>query len=424
MSRKADMTMEQIEKITLENGLSVSTRRNPATPTVSFALRIATGDIDDPGNAIGLSDFAAAVIIKGTEKRSQRELAEKIDSLGMELHFGSGRHTSMLVGRTMNENLGPALKLCREILESATPPEEEIQRMKQRMQTALKMQLDDPATAATDRLREMIYGPEHPYGRPIRQRIEGLGRIDRTMVIEYYRNALKPGAIRGVVVGDVETDQVETSLKTAFGSWKTGGSFDITRFEPVQDPEKPRREDILLPGKTQSDISLGWQGIERTHEDYYALLVGNTALGRMGLGGRIGQRVREAEGMAYYAYTTFSAGVGAGPFMMRAGVDPANIDRAIEITLEELETARKEGLSAEEISDAAKYLSGSMARQMETNGGLASVLLNQEMYGLGDDYYRRFPEILARLTANDVGEAFQRQLKPDSYCCAVAGPEG
>jgi zinc protease len=415
--------MKEIQRHKLENGMSVMLRKNQATPTVSFAFRIAAGSLDDPADSIGLMDFSAPLFTKGTEKKSPGEIAEKIDSLGLELSFSSGRHSCMLYGRVLSDYLEPAMKLCRELLEHSQPPEDEVTRMKQRMHTGLNMQLDDPASVATDRMREMIYGSDHPYGRTIRQQLEGLQQITRDDVIGYFRTVIKPGAIQAVIVGDFDDDSIGRQLDKAFSSWNTGGEFNITRFAEVKDAEASRTEMIPMPGKTQSDIALGWQGISRTDEDYYALLAGNTALGRMGLGGRIGQRVREDEGMAYYAYANFSAGVGAGPYAVRAGVNPKDVNKTIEIAVEEIRKCKQHGLKAEEIEDSVKYLSGSMARQMETNSGLASVLLNQELFKLGDDYYRRFPEILAALDVNRVNDAMAKHLKPDCFCCAVAGPE-
>lgn len=415
--------MNDLLRFKLANGMHFLAFDNPANPTISFAFRIANGGHITEDAKVGLEEFAAAVFRKGTEKRTGAELSEAIDALGMDISFSPGKHTSMLSGRVMTEHFPAAISICREMLESSAPSEDEIARMKQRMTTGLTMQLDDPATVAADKVHEMIYGSDHPYGISIRRRLECINSISREDVISHFRRFIRPGAIMAIAAGDLSTIDLKATAEKAFSGWDSGGSFTLTPFTPAPLPSEPKMESITIPGKTQSDIALGWQGISRFDDDYYPLLVGNTVLGRMGLGGRIGQRVREKEGMAYYAFTTFSAGVGAGPFQFRAGVDPKNIGKTIAIALEELERARDEGLEQQEIDDARKYLAGAMARQMETNGGLATVLLNQELYGLGDDYYRRFPHIINSLSLEDVNNALARNLKPEARCCAVAGPQ-
>lgn len=418
------MTQVPVHTFTLANGMKILCRRNPANPTVSLNLRVAAGGADDSNAKTGLAAFATSLATKGTSLRTAAQIAEVIDSLGMDIGFSAGQHTSSLSARLLAESLHPALALVTEILSSTRPPTDEMERMRARISTGIRMKLDDPAAVATDQLDELIYGPDHPYGRGLDGKLESVGKITLDDIHGWYRGNLQPGAVVGVIVGDVEPNEIERIARDTFGGWSGSGSFSIEAAPDVAPPAAPVRRDIPMPGKTQSDIALGFPGIRRSDPDFYALTVGNTVLGRLSLGGRIGRRVRDAEGMAYYAYTTFDAGVGAGPFMFRAGVNPANVDRAIELALEEMTLVKREGITAEEMEDAVLFLSGSMARQVETNAGMAAIMINQELFGLGDDYYLRYGEILRSLTLDQVNSALGRILLPEKYCLAVAGPRG
>lgn len=415
------MSIEGLKKFTLPNGMRIIARRNPANPTVSFQFRTSSGSSDDPNEKMGLTGLASSLITKGSAKHSAGEIAESIDRLGMEMGFSSGKHTGSLSGKVLVDVFSKALALAREVLSSPAPPREELDRMRQRILTGLMMKLDDPGAVATDKMMEMIFGAEHPYGRPSRLALETIPNITLDDVHGWYEQRIKPGAFIGVIVGDIDLGEIEKLVTRALGSWEGGGEFALIPADDVAVPAEPKFEQIEMPGKTQSDVALGFPGIRRSDEDYYALLAGNTALGRLSLGGRVGQRVRDAEGMAYYAYTNFDAGVGAGPYMFRAGVAPQNVDRAVELALEEMEKVRKEGLTAEEVEDSIVYLAGSMARQTETNGGMAATIMNQELYGLGDDYYLCFPDIMRALTLDEVNAALAKHLHPEGYCLAVAG---
>jgi len=379
--------------------------------------------VDDPRGKHGLASFARALLTKGTARRTAAQIAEKIDSLGLELGFSSGRHTLGLSARVLAENLRPALALIREVLAEPSPPADECERMRQRIATAIKRRLDDPASVAVDTLGEMIFGSRHPYSQTGQGTLKSVAAITLEDILEFYSERLKPGAATAVVVGDFDPDEIESIVAVTIGRWKGGGEFVLKEPKSVDLPDGPQRRDIALPEKTQTDVALGYQGIKRLDPAFHALQVGNTVLGRLSLGGRIGQRVRDREGMAYYAYTAFDAGVGAGPFMFRAGVAPANVDRAVELALEEMRCARDEGITAEEMEDAILYLSGGVARQVETNGGMAATLLHQETFGLGDDYYLRYESILRDLTLDDVNEVLAAHLHPDNYYLVVAGAE-
>ena len=417
------MSLDDLRKFQLPNGMKLLCRRNAANPTASFSFRLSTGSILEPVEKTGLASLAGSLITKGTDNKGAQDIAEAIDSLGLDLGFSTGKHTSSMGGRVLAEVLPAALKLAAEILSGAKPGEEELERMRQRILTGIQLKLDDPAAVASDKMMELIYGADHPYGKPFATALKTLPHITLEDILSYYREHVLPGAAIGVVVGDIELGEIEKIVKTATVKWQGGGDFNLQPADFVPLPENPRKEEIQMPGKTQSDIALGFQGIRRSDPDYYALQVGNTVLGRLGLGGRVGQRVRDKEGMAYYAFTSFDAGIGAGPYMFRAGVNPANIKRAVELALEEMTKAKKDGISQEEMDDAVTFLSGGMARQVETNSGMAAVMINQEIYGLGDDYYVRFPEILKSLILEDVNNALARHLQPQHYCLATAGPD-
>ena len=418
------MSAPDIRHAALANGMKLVTRRNGANPTVSIQLSIAcAGSVSDPDGKVGLASFARSLLTKGTVKRSAAEVAEAIDSLGLELGFSTGRHTLAMSARVLAENLSPALELIREIVAEPAPTPDEYQRMRERIVTGLKRRLDDPAAVATDELMEMIYGAAHPYGRTARHKLDCIADISLEEIAGWHAAMLVPGAAVAVLVGDFDADGIDKLVADALGSWAGGGKFVLEPPEPVAQPSGTTRKFIGMPEKTQSDVALGYPCIARLDPAYHALQVGNTVLGRLSLGGRVGQRVRDREGMAYYAYTAFDAGVGAGPFMFRAGVSPENVDRAVELALEEMGKAAAEGITAEEMEDSVLYLSGGMARQVETNGGMASTLLNQEIFGLGDDYYLRFESILRDLTLEQVNAALAAHLHPEDYCLAIAGPE-
>ena len=100
---------------------------------------------------------------------------------------------------------------------------------------------------------------------------------------------------------------------------------------PPPPPVLAREQRVIdLPGKSQSDIAYGFTAISRLDPRYYAYWVMNNILGQFGLGGRLADNIRERQGMAYYAFSSFDPSVGDGPLIVRAGVDPANVERALE----------------------------------------------------------------------------------------------
>jgi zinc protease len=148
----------------------------------------------------------------------------------------------------------------------------------------------------------------------------------------------------------------------------------------------------------------------------------NNILGQFGLGGRLAENIRERQGMAYYAFSGFDPSLGPGPLVIRAGVDPRNVDRSIAAIDAEVAALGAEGPTEREMAETKQYLIGSIPRLLETNGGIAAFLQLTEFFGLGLDYDRRLPGFIESVSIEQVRAAAAAVLHPERAALAVAGP--
>ncbi len=179
---------------------------------------------------------------------------------------------------------------------------------------------------------------------------------------------------------------------------------------------------MTVEGKTQSDVVLGWLGMTRTDPDYMKAGLANNILGVFGMMGRLGDNLRDRQGLAYYVYSRLEAGLGAGPWAAVAGVNPANVQRTVDGIRGEVRRLRQEPVSADDLANSQLSLTGSLPLRLETNEGVAGALLDMERYGLGLDYLQRYAGLVNAVTVQDVQEMAQKYLDPDVYVLAVAGP--
>ena len=177
-----------------------------------------------------------------------------------------------------------------------------------------------------------------------------------------------------------------------------------------------------MMNKAQADIAYGFTTIARADPAYYAFWLMNHALGQYSMSGRLGDNIRERQGMAYYVFSSLDANVAEGPLLIRAGVSPANVDRAVAAIDEEVGRLVSEGLTAKEVDDSRQYLIYALPRALETNAGIASFLQNAEFFGLGLDYDVRLPGLLEAVTLDEVNAAARRSLHPDRAAVVIAGP--
>jgi zinc protease len=177
-----------------------------------------------------------------------------------------------------------------------------------------------------------------------------------------------------------------------------------------------------MMNKSQADVAYGFVGIRRSDPGYVALSVMNNALGQYAIGGRLGDSIRERQGMAYSVFSSMDAGFGQGPLLIRAGVSADNVDRTVASIDTELTTILKDGFTPKEIDESKRYLVGALPRQLETNAAIASFLLNAELFGLGLDYDVRMRALVEAVTLDETNAGARRLLDPARATIAVAGP--
>jgi zinc protease len=181
-------------------------------------------------------------------------------------------------------------------------------------------------------------------------------------------------------------------------------------------------EVVAMMNRAQADIAYAFVGVRRSDPEYYPAWVMNNALGQYALGGRLGDSIRERQGMAYYVYSTLDASLAEGPFIVRAGVAASDVERTVASIDRELTLVARDGLSAKELNESKSYLIGSIPRQLETNAGIAGFLLSAQIHGLGTDHDRRLPELITAVSLDDANRSARRLLDPLRACIVVAGP--
>ncbi len=137
--------------------------------------------------------------------------------------------------------------------------------------------------------------------------------------------------------------------------------------------------------------------------------------------GRLGERLREQAGLAYYVYSGLGSSVGPGAWLAAAGVAPGDLDQAIGMILEEIARFTTEPVTAEELADVQSYLIGSQPISLESNIGVASLLLHIERHTLGLDYLQRYPGLVQAVTPEMIQTAAARYLQVDRLAVVAAG---
>jgi zinc protease len=405
----------------LDNGAVVIAKQSQTTPAVTVHAAFDAGTVFDPPHLSGLAHFVSRTIDRGTATRPAETIADELDRRGVSLATTVNRHVLSLVCTCLVDDLEPILQILADIVMRPVFPENEITTRRAEIITLIRQDDDNPAVVAMEGFLSELYGPSHGYGRRPRGTVDSVEAIDRGALQWFHTARFGPGSLSLVIVGDIEPVRAVEAARGAFGEWKapSPGTVEL----PVAPPPLARRVRVVpMMNKAQADVAYGFTSIRRSDSDYYAFWLMNNILGQYSLGGRLGGSIRERQGMAYYAFSSLDANVIPGPLTIRAGVSPANVERAVASIDDEVSRFAADGPTDAEMAESKQYLIGSMPRTLETNFGIAAFLQTAEFFGLGVDYDVRVPDLLTAITRDEVHEAARRTLRPAQATVVVAGP--
>lgn len=410
-----------ITRVELPNGIVVLARANYNSPSVAIGGYIQAGSIFDPDEKLGLADFTSAALMRGTAQRDFQAIYDALESVGASLGFDCGTHTIGFGGKALAEDLGLLLSILAEAVRHPVFPEDQVERLRAQLLTGLAIRAQDTGEMASLTFDQIVY-KGHPYSRPEEGFPETVQAITRDDLEDFHRRQFGPRGMVIVVVGAVEPARVVDEVAKVLGDWENPQQSPQPSLPPLVPLNSLDMQRVNIPGKSQADIVMGVAGPPRRSPDYLAASLGNNILGQFGMMGRIGDAVREKAGLAYYVSSSLSGGVGPGPWSISAGVDPANVDKVIDLLRQEIRRFVNEPVSAEELADSQANFIGRLPLTFESNQGVAGALLNLERYNLGLDYYQRYPDLVRAVTVEDILQAAQRYWHPDRLGIAIAGP--
>lgn len=405
----------------LENGAVVVAGQTTLTPAVTINAAFASGAIYEPGNLTGLAHLTGRVLDRGTARRAAGMIADELDDRGVALKVTTTRHVQTLSCTCLAQDFDAILAILMDIARRPTFPEVEVVKRQAELVTTFLQDQDNPAVRAVEAFFELLYGREHSYGRRVKGTTESLQLMHRDDLVAFHAARFRPASLSLVVVGDVDPQHVIRRAALELEGWDDGLAEDVCVPTPAV-PAVRRHQVVTISGKSQTDIAYGFLAIRRLDPRFYAYWVMNNILGQFGLGGRLADNIRERQGMAYYAFSVFDPSIGEGPLMIRAGVDPNDVDRTIEAIDSEVGRLGAEGPTALELEESQHYLIGSIPRMLESNQGIAAFLQDTEQFGLGLDYDRQLADRLREVTLDEVAAAAAELLVPGRATVAVAGP--
>jgi zinc protease len=420
-TRRPLLNQANLVRRTLPGGATLLVYRAPSLPSVLVRLTCEAGAVHD-GEVPGLANLTAHLLPRGTAKRRGDDLAVLTDGLGIALQVDAGRETAIAQVKALPEDLNEAVRILAEFVTSPTFPQEELDRMRARALVGLRQAENDPRMVAGRRLAALLYPLGHPYRMPVGGTEEGLKAVTREALLAFHRAHWAPAGAVFTVIGPVDPEAVAEAVSEAFAGW-AGGEGRPT-IPPVE-WTGPKRQHVTIPGKSQTDIALGWPLVARAHPDFLPLELLATLFGGNGTpaASRLFRDLREKHGLSYYQYALFGPASGPAGWTVQMGVNPSRVEEAIHRLRAELARLASEPVPAEELESLKAFLTDYPAVQLESTERLGARLTEAERFGLGVDWVDRYPALVQAITPEQLQAVAATYLQPDQLAIVTAGAD-
>ena len=417
------ITVPEVERVVLENGLIVYLLPDRELPLVSVSAMIRTGSIYEPADKVGLAGLTGIVMrTGGTARLAGDQVDEELEFLAANISMGIGGESGSASLDLLKKDLPQGLAIFADMLRTPAFESTKVEQAKRQALDAIRRRPDSPGGIAAREFRKLLFGADHPLGRE--STTDTVSRITRDDLVAFHRQFFAPNSLILGVTGDFEKPAMLDALRKAFGDWKPQ-TVALPALPPVAaSPGAGRSVNILRRDLSQTHLRIGHLSVKENDPDYFALALLEDILGGNSFTSRLFRDVRSRQGLAYSVGSRIVPGnAGPGVFMMQALTKGPSTYQALSSMLDHVERMRQEPVAPEELQLAKDAFLNSFVFSFADSGLIVGRLMGLEYHGLPKDFLQRFRDSVVRLTKEDLLRVARLHLHPDRVIILAVGKD-
>ena len=382
--------------VVLPNGIRLILKEEKRLPKLSIVCAFLGGTRVETEQDNGISNLTSAMLLKGTRKRDESEIAAAMESRGGQISTFSGKNTLGISLSSLSEHAAFTLDMLEDVIKNPTFPEEELKKEKEKISADIKAQDDDVYSTGFLKLQKALF-EGYPYGLRVVGEDASLENITSADIKNFHKKYCVAGNMVIAVVGDFESDKMRHEIESRLSDMrKTSLEININAPSPLTGEVE---EDYNM-AREQSLVLVGFRGADIDSPDRYYLEVLSSVLS--GENGRLYRAIRNDLGLSYSLGTVSVSGIDTGFLASYVATDTEHLKNAKEVLFKELEKVKSGGVSDQEVDLAKKALTGRQKISLQSYKSLAYQMALDEMYGLGYDAYLSYGRHVSNITRADV----------------------
>ena len=407
----------RVQKVRSAGGLEAWLVEDYAIPLLAVNFGWKGGAAQDPLGKPGLATLLAGVLDEGAGDLDAGAFHQALDDKAIEMSFSADRDALQGRMKTLSRHAARAFELLALAVTQARLDPEAIERVRGQLAASLRNETNDPDHAAARLFRQYSY-PEHPYGQPVKGDLDVLPTLTRDDLVTMRNRLLARDNLKVAVVGAIDAGTLGRELDRVFATLPARADLAPVATTTLKGVGTRHERTIDLP---QSTIRFGRQGVMRGDPDFDVTTVVNHCLGGGAFTARLYKEVREKRGLCYSVYSQNSELDHAAMFVGATSTKNARVTEAIDTIRNEIRKLSEEGIPADELDKAKRYLVGSYALRFDTSRKIAGQLLSLQLDGYGVDRLDTRNASISSVGVEDAARVAKRLLGDADLLITIAG---
>ena len=407
----------KIQEVKSDGGVTAWLMEDRSVPIISIKFAFRGGSTQDPAGKEGLVNLMSGLFDEGAGDLDSDAFQSRLDDAGAELGFDAGRDAFYGSMRMLADQKDEALGLLKLAITTPRFDQEPINRIRSQIVAGIRANAADPETIAQDKWLAAIYG-DHPYSRRDQGTEQSLAAIAADDLKSMHRKLFARDDLVIGVVGAIDAETLKKELDTLFG--ELPAKAELTPVADI-DLKLGQAIDVVYP-LPQTTLQFAYPGLARDKPDYFAAYLMNQILGGGTFTSRLFDEVREKRGLAYSVSSGLVNYDHAAALVISTATRADRAGETIAVIREEVKRMASQGVTADELAAAKKYVIGAYAiNNLDDSGSIANTLVGLQLDGLGADYIQRRVELIDSVTLDQV-RAVARKLLSAEPAIMTLGP--
>ena len=404
-----------VNKTILANGIKVITRKMPHLRSVSMGVWVNVGARDESTVESGISHFIEHMIFKGTKKRTAFQIAKEFDAIGGHTNAFTSIENTCYHAKVMYAHLDTMVDILSDVFLNSVFDNKEVENERAVILQEIGMAEDNP-DEYIHILSGMNFWGKNSLGRSVLGSRENIKSFNSDIIKRFFHRFYQPERIVVSVAGNLEHSHFLDIAGPVFESVQPGNDYS----ERIA-PDEHCKVEIHYKDLEQIHICLATNGMSITDPRRYAYSLLNTIIGG-NMSSRLFQEIREKRGLAYSVYSYASSFVDTGMFGIYTGVAPENMQKSIQLILEEISKISKTRVDSNELRYAKEYTKGNLMLASESNDNqMVRMAQNETHFGR----YIPMEEIINNVeavTEDDILELAESLFQSNRFALTLLGP--